>query len=241
MLDLLLGITGIGNASLLLAEVVEGLFPWLPLAVFLGGGLYLLRASLRAAAKALRRRERDARKRRLASMVRLSREEMFRLQSAWATIERTKTLDPNAPGYAEVEDTRRQAVGFVQTVRTLAASQGKRVPESSAECLQVLWFWESEEFRAREGRDAAGPPDAAPGRPSRASAIARVAGGVSQRLRAGAPQPRVVMAGVSGLLGGVLVAGVGRRSWWEAIGLALAGGLIGAALARWGHTKAQQP
>lgn len=239
MLDLLSVLTGIVDAIALLA--VEGLFPWLALAAVVVAALFLLRASIQAAAKALRRRERAARRRELASMVRLSRVELFRLQSAWATIERTKTVDPNAPGYAEVQDTWRQALGFVQTVRTLAASQGKRVPESSAECLQVLWFWESEEFRARKGEDTGGSPDAAPVRPSRASTIARLGGGLSQRLRAGAPQPGVIVAGVSGLLGGVLVGGVGHRSRWEAIGLAIAGGLIGAALARWGPPKAQQP
>lgn len=241
MLDLLLGITGIGDAIPLLAEVVEGLILWLPLVVFLGGGLYLLRASLQATAKALRRRERDARKRRLSSMVRLRREEMFRLRSAWETIERTKAVGPDDPGYPEGQDTRQQALGFIQTVRALAASQDKRVPESSAECLQVLWFWEGEGFRAREGRGAGGPPDAAPMRPSRGSGIAQVVGGFSQRLRSGFPQPRLVVAGLSGLLGGVLVGGVGRRSWWEAIGLALAGGLVGAALARWGSPRVQQP
>jgi len=232
-------------AIALLPSVLEELWmevPWLPIAIIVLVGLSLVRAILRAVvearAKALRRRARAARRQWLAGMVPLHREELVRLQAAWAAIECVKILDPNDPEYAKVQETRRQAVDLIHRLKSLADSQGKQVPASSAECQRVLSFQEGEELRALHFRDTVERSDPGPVRQSRPFSIALITGGLQQRLRAAATPPLVVAAGGSLLLGAVLVAGASRSAWWEPVGLLLGGGLIGIALAWWRHTKA---
>jgi len=239
MMDLFVVAAVLLIAIAVMPSALEGLWedlPWLPLALVVLVGMFLLRAILqtvaRAVVKARRRGERVARRRWLAGMARLSREELFRLQAAWAVIERSEAMDPSDPGYEALQETRRQAEEFVQKMSALAASQGKLLPESSAACHKVLWVWEREGPGARAFWDPVGRPAAEPGWRSRARSLAWVVGGLYQRLRAGVPRPQLVVAGVSVLLGAVLIAGGRWGVSWGGVGLLLAGGCIGAALAR---------
>jgi hypothetical protein len=247
MLGLIFALAVIVGATMLLVRILEALLmevPWLPLIIPVLVGLFLLRAILQAVvkarAKALRRRERAARRQWLAGMVRLSREELLRLQAAWAAIERVEILDPNNSEYAKVQETRRQAVEFIQHLKSLADSQGKKVPESSAECQRTLSLQSREYLRALHFRDDVEQPHPKPVRKSLGTSIALVTSGLQQRLRAAVTPPRRIVGSGSVLLGILLVAGASRSGWWDEIGLLLllAGGLIGIVLPRWRHTKA---
>ena len=248
MLDLLLVAAVLLIAIALMPITPEELWaalPWLPFALAVLVGTFLLWATFQAVVLALvrvrRYRDRVARRRWLASMVRLSRDELFRLQTAWATIERSEAMDPNDPGHSEVQESRRQAVEVVQKFSTLAASQGKLVPESSAQCHKVLWVWEMEDPRTREPWDARGRSVAGPMWQARIRSAAWLVGNLSQQLRAGVLRPPLAVIGVTVLLGMALIAGGHRGLWWEGVGLLLAGGGIGAVLVRWRRLRRLGP
>jgi hypothetical protein len=248
MLDLLLvaAVLAIAMAFMpITPEELWGALPWLPMALAVLVGVFLLWVSYQAFALGLVRvrrfRDRVARRRWLAGMVRLSREELFRLQTAWATIERSEAMDPSDPGYSEVQEGRRQAEEVVQTFSALAASQGKLLPESSAQCHKVIWIWEMEDPRAPKAWHATGRFMAGPPWEGRIRSRAWLVAGHYQRLGAGVLRPPLAVIGVLGLLGMALIAGKHRDLWWEGAGLALAGGCIGAVLARWRRLRSLGP